>query len=76
MSSIQFYRLKCTKCGSKFTITTEQSCDGCKFLGVQCQHRLYCFSCYKSLLRGGLFYSTAIAIVLVAMNALGGRING
>lgn len=72
--SLQFYRLKCIKCNSKFTITTEQSCDGCKFLGIQCRHRLYCFSCYKEQLRSGLFFSSAIAIILVAMQALGARL--
>lgn len=75
MIPIQFYRLKCRICGSKFTLNTSYSCSECKFFGIPCYHKTLCFRCYKdAMLQDNLFFSTAIAIVLVATYALGGRI--
>lgn len=70
-SAIQFYRLKCRQCGSKFTVTTNIGCAGCKFLGVECKHRTLCFKCYKNAINDGLFFSTFFAIMSILAYGIG-----
>ena len=74
MIQVQFYRLKCAECNSKFTVTTNIACGKCKFLGIQCQHRTLCFKCYKRKMRDSVFFSYLILIASVTMYGIGGRI--
>lgn len=74
MITMQFYRLKCKQCNSKFTVTTNLSCSKCKFLGVLCQHRTLCFKCYKQALRDGVFFAYLATIATVTLYGLGGSL--
>jgi hypothetical protein len=75
MSLIQFHRIKCKKCGNKFTITSNHFCKECSFLGVPCTHKELCFNCFKdAVIANKIFFGGAIAIVLTMLNAIGGRI--
>lgn len=73
-SPIQFYRLKCQECNSKFTISTAQGCSKCSFLGIQCQHRKLCFKCYKKSLRDNVFFYVVVSLFSITAYGLGGRL--
>lgn len=79
MSLIQFCRNKCSKCGSKFTISSEHYCTKCKNLGVPCKHKTLCFTCFKDATRNSqikdkIFFSALIAISLTAYYGIGVKI--
>jgi len=75
MSLIQFFSVKCKKCGNKFTINSNCFCKRCRELGIPCIHKNLCLNCFKdSTISNRIYFGSAIAIILVAINGLGGRI--
>ena len=72
--SITFYTMKCRKCGSKFTLTSDIACKQCKYLGIQCRHKELCLRCFKDNIQSSIFFGGAITIVLIALQGIGGRI--
>ena len=75
MSSLQFFRVRCTACGSKFCISSDMTCKHCAFLGVPCSHIQLCLKCHRNrLFDSRVFFSTVGVIILVVTHSLGGRI--
>lgn len=83
MSLIQYVRNQCSKCGNKFTLCSEDFCNTCKNLGVQCKHKKLCLRCYKdengltkirNPIADRIFFSALTAMVLVSYYAIGVKI--